>query len=352
MSAVVIAHGGSLLESSSESGSFWLGAKKDLSCLFENSSCWSGGLFLCLLLYGTIILLSSKEPETSSLLCLQQLTMEQKEEQPVDLCRSPAADAAKVWPTYSSSSVKTAPSRLAYSRKLYALARAEAVVAAMDGRKQMESSPSVKEEGTRLAYARKLHALSQSEAEKSMTVADDRRSCSVEDTVEMSVPVSSSAASTTSSSYHTSSTSKGPLCIQHSPRLPPKPLTVKSMGYEVRYNEFKAAESKMKMIDLANNNNDNGGGDDHPDDEEDDSSTDSSRIIPMPPGPNDGFSYDDETMITMALSSSSSSDDNSTTLKEEGNCSSSLQRPTFHLKHWSDELEDLVEDVFNLARCG
>jgi hypothetical protein len=280
--------------------------------------------------------------------------MMEQQEQPVELCRSPAADAAKVWPTYSSSSVKTvaSPSRLAYSRKLYALARAEAVVAAMEGRKHIKSSPSLKEDGTRLAYARKLQALAQSEAEKSMTVADDRRSCSVEDTVEMSVPVASSAASTTSSSHHTSSTSKGPLCIQHSPRLPPKPLTVKSMGYEVRY-KFKAVESKMKLIDLANNDHDNDGDDDHPDDEEDNSSTDSTSTIPMPPGPNDGFSYDDETMVTMALSSSSSSsDDNSTTQKEEGNCSSSsLQRPTFHLKHWSDELEDLVEDVFHVVRC-
>jgi len=275
---------------------------------------------------------------------------QQQQEQAIEFCRSPAADAAKVWPTYSSSSVKTvqSPSRLAYSRKLYALARAEAVGAAMEGRRK--SSPSLKEDGTRLAYARKLQALAQSEAEKSMTVADDRRSCSVEDTVEMSVPVSSSSASTTSSSHHTSSTSKGPLCIQHSPRLPPKPLTVKSMGYEVRYKEFKAVELKMKLIDLANNN-DNDGGDDHPDEEEDNSSTDSTSTIPMPPGPNDGFSYDDETMVTMALSSSSSSDDNSTTQKE-GNCSSSLQRPTFHLKHWSDELEDLVEDVFHLVRCG
>lgn len=270
----------------------------------------------------------------------------EQEQQPIEFCRSPAADAAKVWPTYSSSSVKTvpSPSRLAYSRKLYALARAEAVVAAMDEgrRKEMKLSPSSKEEGTRLAYARKLHALAQSEAEKSMTVADDRRSCSVEDTVEMSVPVASSS-STTSSSHHTSSTSKGPLCIQHSPRLPPKPLTVQSIGYEVRYKEFKAVESKMKLIDLANNDDNDGGGDDHPDDEEDNSSTDSTSTIPMPPGPNDGLSYDDETMVTMALSSSSSSsDDNSTTPKEGSR----------HLKHWSDELEDLVEDVFHLVRCG
>lgn len=272
----------------------------------------------------------------------------QQEQQAIEFCRSPAADAAKVWPTYSSSSVKTvpSPSRLAYSRKLYALARAEAVVAAMDEgrRKEMESSPSSKEEGTRLAYARKLHALAQSEAEKSMTVADDRRSCSVEDTVEMSVPVSSSSlSSTTSSSHHTSSTSKGPLCIQHSPRLPPKPLTVQSIGYEVRYKEFKAVESKMKLIDLANNDDNDGGGDGHPDDEEDNSSTDSTSTIPMPPGPNDGFSYDDETMVTMALSSSSSSSDDYSTTPKEG---------SRHLKHWSDELEGLVEDVFHLVRCG
>ena len=249
--------------------------------------------------------------------------------EPIELRRSPE--------------VHTSPSRLAYCRKLIALARAEAVSAAIMDSEQVSNNPMTPQ----FAYTRKLKALGCSNVEESATAADDRQSCCVEDTIEIAVPTSSSssASSSSSSSHKISRTNNnflGPLSIQHSIRVPPKPLTCKSMGYEVGYQEFKVVQTKMRLVDLD---------DDLPDDDDDEvedhniinnDNNDKSTI----PGV---FSCDDdeETMAT-----SSTSDDNSTLHRANTSSSLLLQRhhstttTTFQLKNCiDDELEDILDDI-------